>query len=401
MKKPFIVAGFIIVCLVIGFIFTKNGNIFEKKIETKTPILWLTEIKDTKYVGQYIGTEIVDNKKIFSGTGTAEQNAKANKKDDEDAWKLAPYIRVLCTNYTKVFSLVKSSTFRMVQKEITTIKGTVKNKDNFLYVTLPEIVSVNCNNNDKGFTDSLIRYLQSDYTDIAVLDAENIKKFVSYIDNISFDGGKPVSIERLKTDKEYFKEVFFKDRLAGLEDVYFAEYAFMKNETDADFFKHFSVLSLEERNQILERTVWKLSAFLKTVEIKGMTEFRQLILKNYGYGNNVQDMKENLIKKYKTFDIKAKEKGINLTLELVDIPSLTKFYTGDKFKLIQNDPELYGLFKEIGLGHLHHSIISDKFADSLNEGWSWKEQFGDSIIGNGIIRLGYMYLRETSKNTWK
>jgi hypothetical protein len=101
-----------------------------------------------------------------------------------------------------------------MKNKITKIKSATKNKDNFLYVTLPELVSANCINSDDNLKDLLIRYLQSDYNDAIALDKENINKYTTYIDNIKLNSTANIDKTRIKNDKMYFQEVFFKDNLA-------------------------------------------------------------------------------------------------------------------------------------------------------------------------------------------
>lgn len=394
------------------FFFTRNNsndssvgnfvsNLLTGKKDDTTEVLWLTKTKDREYIWKYIGTELVDNEKIFWITDSGSQNkgnASGISEEERISNEVKPYIKTVCMSFTKLSDVLQSTTFGLIKDKIDKIKKVAKDKDNFSYVILPKLVSSSCFNSDTTLKDGLVRYLQSDFGDVIVADNKNMQNYKKHIDAIAFNSLENISLERIKSDKKYFNEVFFENNLAGIADVYFSEYIFLKDKTDKDFFKYFSVISLDERNEILERTARKLTAFLNTVGIKDVAEFRKMILKNYWYGNDLGSMKKVLIEKYKIFDKKLKEKDINLTLELLDIDNLYKFYTGENFKTIRNNPELYSLFQEIGLWHLHYSIVSDKFADSLNEWWSGKEQFWDSIIGNGIIRIGFMYLRDTEKS---
>lgn len=396
-KKTFIIL-WIIVILVFTIIYLKtNKSLYNYKDSNKTEVLWLTKIKNKEYVWKYVWTELVDNKKVF-WSWTEKNNKTLSKKEEQNINMLKSYIRTICRNYSKISDILGSTSFQIIKNRVTKIKDSTENKDNFSYVILPELVSANCINTDDNLKDLIIRYLQSDYNDAIALDKENIKKYTTYIDNIKLNSTANIDKTKIKTDKIYFQEVFFTDNLAWLEDVFFSEYSFLKDKTDEQYFKYFSILSLAEKNEILERTVWKLTNFLKEIWIKDLWEFRSLILKNYWYWPTLDSLKNKLIADYKAFDKKAKGKWINLTLELVDVESLSKFYTWDKFKLIRDDVNLYKMFKELWLEHLHYSIVSDKYADALNEWWSWKEQFWDSIIWNGIIRLWFLYLRETQKN---
>lgn len=389
----------IIIIIISWLIYLKqNTYILDKKREI-TDVLWLTKTKNKEFVWKYISEKEVDNKSVFWSGSNPEDKALSKKKKSE-LDEVKSYIRTICANYTKITDVLSSSSFKIMKTKITKIKNASEDKDTFLYVTLPEFVSANCITTDDKLRDLIIRYLQSDYTDSLALDKENTLKYKEYINNIKLGDTTNISKTRLRTDSEYFKEVFFKDNLAWLENVFFSEYSFLKDRSDEDYFKYFSILWLEEKNQILEQTIWKLTKFLNDIWIKSLGELRSMILKNYWYWPSLDSLKTKLIWDYKEFDKKTKAKWINLTLELVDVESLWKFYIWEKFKIIKNDSELYSMFNKIWLEHLHYSIISDKYADALNEWWSWKEQFWDSIIWNGLIRLWFLYLRETQKNTW-
>lgn len=396
LNVKYLIVFWIVLILIATIIYLKQNTYILDGKKGTTAVLWLPETKKKEYIWKYVSTQEVDNKSVFGSW--SDESKVLTKKDERDLNQVKSYIRTICSNYTKIAEILNSQSFQIMKNKITKIKSATKNKDNFLYVTLPELVSANCINSDDNLKDLLIRYLQSDYNDAIALDKENINKYTTYIDNIKLNSTANIDKTRIKNDKMYFQEVFFKDNLAWLEDIFFSEYSFLKDKTDEQYFKYFSILSLAEKNEILEKTLWKLTAFLKEIWIKDLAEFRNLILKNYWYWSSLEIFKTKMITDYKEFDKKAKEKWVNLTLELVDIDSLGKFYMWDKFKIIRDNKELYDMFNKIWLEHLHYSIISDKYADALNEWWSWKEQFWDSIIWNGLIRLWFLYLRETQKN---
>lgn len=381
------------------FINSSNGA------NNKTWVLWLEKTKNKEFVGKNISAEEVDNKKVFEKTQTwltdLEKKKEKIKEDltKKELDKLKPYVRTVCQSYKKIYDFLNSQSTMLIKKKVDDIAKKSSDKDYFLYVSLPEVVFSECIkvNTDTTFIDGIVRYLQSDYSAAMALDKADVEKFVKYIDDINMWSDSEISKEKIKTDKEYFKKVFFEDKLSEVEKIYFSEYTFYKDKTDEEYFKHFSILSLEERNEIFERTLWKLKDFLEKVWIKNIEEFRTLILTNYGYWKNVNELKAYLISKYKLLDSKLKEKWVNLTSEMIDNNSLYTFYTGKNFETLKNDPEIYKIFKELWIGYVHYSIISSKFAETLNEGWSWQEQFWDSVIWNGIIKIGFLNLRESTK----
>lgn len=397
-KTKFMVVWIILFCIVfLIYVFFSNNNkwwnfLFNKKKEF-TEILWIKKVQNKKFVWEYISDEVVDNKNIFAKD---EDIPQFDAKDEEQLNKIRPYIRILCWVFSKTYDILKSPSIQMIKKDIDKISLNSDDKDYFIYITIPSVVYWECDWKEWTFLEWLIRYLQSDFESIYLIDKENVENFIKFINELNFND-KDIDKNKLKKDKEYFHNVFFENNRFNIEKVYFNEYTFMKDKSDEEYFKYFSILSIEELNEIQEKTLKEFTKFLKSLWIDNIEEFRKLILSNYWYWNNIDDMKKYLINKYNQFEVKLKDKEIDLTQELLDNNSLYNFYIWEKFDIIKNDEELYDLLKEIWFWYLHYSIISPKYAETLNQWWSWKEQFWDSIIWNNIIKLWFLILRESIK----
>lgn len=406
-KRKYVIVSLLLIWLLLVWYWINSYLNTPRVSSSKTDTLWLGKIKNKEFVWKNVSTEEVNTKEIFKKDEswtwlTAWEKKKKQIQEDlakKELELLKPYVRTVCQSYSKIYDFLQSPTTMLIKTKVDTIAKKSADKDYFLYVSLPEVIFAECIkvNTDTTFIDGIVRYLQSDYKDAMALDKQDVEKFVKYIDDIQLGDSNWIDAAKLKTDKEYFKKVFFEDKLSEVEKVYFSEYTFYKDKTDEEYFKHFSILSLEERNEIFERTLWKLKKFLNEVWVKDIEQFRGMILKNYWYGNNVENLKTYLKWKYKELDEKLKVKWVNLTSELIDNNSLYTFYTSEKFNTVRNDPEINKIFKDLWLWYIHYSMISNKFAETLNEGWSWQEQFWDSVVWNGIIKIWFLYLREGSK----
>lgn len=393
-RKNLIIGSILLFILVATLVIIFNKDrlpiIWKKEV---TEVLWLEKINKKEFVWEYVSDKAVDTKNVFN-SGSDDWNKEKQQQEELD--KVKPYIRLLCWVFTKTYDILKSPSMQLIKTDIDKIAKNSKDKDYFSYITIPAVVYWECNWKDWTFLDGIVKYLQSDYNSIYLIDKENVEKYMSFIEDINFVDND-INNSKLKTDKEYFKKIFFEDNRFPIEKVYFNEYTFMQDKSDEEYFKYFSILSMEELNEIQERTLKIFTDFLKSKWIKDINEFRNMILTNYWYWKDVESLKKILINDYNELDWLLKEKWISLTQELLDNNSLYNFYTWDKYKELKNDEKLYSLLKKIWLWYLHYWIISPKYAETLNQWWSWKEQFWDSVVWNWIIKLWFIILRENSK----
>lgn len=393
-RKNLIIVSILLFILVATLVIIFNKDrlpiIWKKEV---TEVLWLEKINKKEFVWEYVSDKAVDTKNVFN-SGSDDWNKEKQQQEELD--KVKPYIRLLCWVFTKTYDILKSPSMQLIKTDIDKIAKNSKDKDYFSYITIPAVVYWECNWKDWTFLDGIVKYLQSDYNSIYLIDKENVEKYMAFIEDINFVNND-INNSKLKTDKEYFKKIFFEDNRFPIEKVYFNEYTFMQDKSDEEYFKYFSILSMEELNEIQERTLKIFTEFLKSKWIKDINEFRNMILTNYWYWKDVESLKKILINDYNELDWLLKEKWISLTQELLDNNSLYNFYTWDKYKELKNDEKLYSLLKKIWLWYLHYWIISPKYAETLNQWWSWKEQFWDSVVWNWIIKLWFIILRENSK----
>ncbi len=87
-----------------------------------------------------------------------------------------------------------------------------------------------------------------------------------------------------------------------------------------------------------------------------------------------------------------KELWFNLTSKLLNIETLYEFYISDDFKKLKENKELFDLFNKLWKEYIFFSITNSDYADWLDEWWSGKEFFWDSVKWNRIIRIWFIYL---------
>jgi len=357
----------------------------------KDEIIW-TYITDTEFeqeifnINEETNNWEVDNKII-------KEKIKKDEEDQKDFAKIWSMVRTICKNYSNIKWVVNSTSFLVIKNELNKISKEVNiNRDNFTYVVLPWIVFENCNNDDDSFSDSLLSLLQTDWNEIIVSTQEDLNLLYSFINEIKFNS-TDIDQNKLKTSKYYFYEIFFQNNLKPLINSYF-----FKATHNSDDIKEYiytnTLMSLSESNTLLEKTVWNFQDFLSDLWFKDLKEFQNYILKNNSY-NSLEELKDDAIKTYSELSVSIKEKlSYNLDEQIISLDSLIDFYNSDRYENLKENEEIYNKYKKLSDLYLYFSIISDDYADNLNEWWSWKQFFWDTLIWNWIIRLAYIHLFE-------
>lgn len=303
-------------------------------------------------------------------------------------------VRLLCKMW-KTETLLWSSSFIILKQKIDNIWEKQEDNFKFLYVTIPQLVMDECMDKDQIFIDLLIKYLQAEDIDMIKQDKINNTEYNSYVDNISFNN-ENIEKERLKTDKEYFEEVLFDENLESIKASYFSEYMFNWSSPDK-FFNTFSILSLQETNEILDQTIWNFEDFVKDLWFEWWIEdLRTQMLTNL-WLNNVEELKKLMISDYESLAQELKNKyKIELNEELSSAKNTLNFYKNNYIK-IKQDSETFALINELWKKYLYFAIINDDYADWLDEQWSWLENFWNSIVWNALAKIWYIYLYDSQK----
>lgn len=352
--------------------------------------LYLFNSQKDNIVWRIIDENSYDMSLLINDTWTWEvYNPEKYEKQEVDFWKIKSMVSVLCRLWNNVDTLLWTSSFKLIKQSVDNIWNEQENKERFLYVDLPWIVFDACEKNDSSFTDKLVTYLQAESLSVIENDKIDIKKYNAFIDKIEFDT-ELVDNSKLKENKEYFDKVFFENNLEAITSSYFSEYLYNAGSPD-DFFETYSILSITDSNDVLEETLWNFESFLKKVWINWIEEFRIYLLKNSDF-KNVDSVKDTLKNDYiKLQKLVKAEYDIELNSELSTSMSTGNFYKLNYSKVIENN-EIKNLFNLIWKNYLLFSIISNDYADWLDETWSAKEFFWDHLVWNWIIKIWFIYL---------
>ena len=370
-KKYIIILSIILIIWVIISFWLKNK-------EKEKNIIWDIVSKDKWDKNNILLDNNIDKNKIKALT--------------IDTNKIKSIIRVICWIWN-IQDVLWSSSFKILKKQIDGIKEKQINKTEFIYITLPWIVYDSCKNIDDTFLSKIIKYLQSDSIKTLEKDSFNLKKYKNFLQNIKYISSN-INKNKIKNDPQYLDEILFTINLESIKSAYFSEYMYRWNDPKIFFYTN-SILSLTETNNILEKTLSDFQDFLKKIWIKNISQLRLLLLKNNLY-KNIDDLKNDLLKNYNELDLILKNKNIVLSSHLLNVWNLYKFYINE-YKTLIKDKQIQALFNDIWKKYLLFSIINDDYADWLEEDWSWKEFFWDSIKWNWIIKIGYIYLINSSK----
>lgn len=346
-------------------------------------------------IWRVIDQESYDMNLLIEETWTGEvYDEEKEKKQEKDYGRIKSMSSVLCSLWNNVDTLLGTSSFKLIKQTIDEIWNSQDNKEAFLYVDLPWIVFDACPNNDSSFVDKLVTYLQAESITSIENDQIDIKKYNLFVENITFDN-EWINKDKLKTDKQYFEDVFFKDNLEAITSSYFSEYLYNANNPD-DFFGTYSILSITDSNDVLEATLWNFEWFLNKVWINGIEEFRIQLLQNNNF-SDIGELKEKLKNDYKELQKMVQEEyEIDLNSVLVTSNSSNEFYKNDYLSIINNE-KINTLFQNIWKNYLLFSMISNDYADWLDETWSAKEFFWDHLTWNWIIKIWFIYLLNSKK----
>lgn len=308
--------------------------------------------------------------------------------------KIVSMIRAVCVFWNDTEKLLWLTTFQLVKDEIDTIKNKQKNTDKFIFIDLPWMVYEACPANDPNYLQRLIKYLQVEWSGNMQQDKIDVEKYNKFLDEIVFDS-TGIDTARIKSDRDYFNKVILEDNLTPIKSAYFSEYVSRK-DNPTNFFFTTSVLSITEINEILEKTITQFEDFLKEIWFRNLQDFRKALLKNNWYTDldwlkatmkqDYYDLQELVLEKY----------GLNLNEAFITIEWTANFHQ-NKFEEITQSNDVLNLFNKMWREYIIYSIVSDDFADGLDEIWSAKEQFGDNVAGNGIIKIWFIYLFESDK----
>ena len=98
---------------------------------------------------------------------------------------------------------------------------------------------------------------------------------------------------------------------------------------------------------------------------------------------------ETLVKKIKRNIIKLNPELSNNLNELGRYKTYVKSW---KYKELIKNSEINKKLLEFWRKMLILSIVSDDYADWINETWAWKQFFWDQEIWNSIIKLNFIYI---------
>lgn len=344
--------------------------------------------EEEKIMWNIVSNEVWD-KEIFESTWSGKN---IEEDEEKDYSKIQSRIRFLCHLWT-VEKVLWSSSFKMIKKDIDKMKEESENKEDFTYNLLPELVYQTCSNVDSTFLGQILIYLQSDNIKILDNDKFEIEKYKVFINNIEFNS-ENVSKSRIKNEKQYFDEIVFEKNLEQIKSSYFSEYMYRQDDAKR-FFYTVSVLSFSESNDILESTLQKFDDFIKDIWLKWIEDLRKYIL-FHNWLDSSEELSDLMKEDYNKLEqLINTEFGYNIAQKLINVDLIYDFYIND-YEKIKNNSEINELFNKIWKNYLLFSILSNDYADWLDEDWSWKEFFWDAVIWNSIIKIWYIYLYNSS-----
>lgn len=368
------------------FILNKNGN----------NIIW-EHVSDKKFDQNIFREDI--NTKTWTNQITEEELKEQIKKENIDQinydqiWSI---IRAVCWNFTNIKDVVNSQSFLILKWKVDDISNNLNvTKDNFTYVILPWIVFSNCWTYDETYAEKLVKILQTNWKEIILSTKEELNWIYKFVDEIEFNWTN-ADKNIIKKSKEHFNKIFFQDNLKAISSSYFYENMYYLWDLEKYVYSS-TMLSFDEANDILDWSVWKLQVFIKSLGFSDLKEFNKKIL-SFNWYSNVEEMKNDLVKKYdKLNEIAKNELDFYLNEKLISLDSLKRFYLSDNFSKLKDNKDAYELYKEIAIWHIHFAIITWDYANNLTEWWSWKAFFDDTLKWNWIIRLSYIYIYDQNK----
>ena len=296
---------------------------------------------------------------------------------DNTIWDIKSYLRNFCRTFENVNDGIQTKYFTNIKTNVDILND---DTSKFIYIELPTYVYESCASKDPDFLEALILYLQTDVSELSniesVLDTTMLENFIKDLSLID-DGEVPKNIKQ----PEAFNDFFLNQKMEELQSFYYPYY--MKEKSSINMFLWKPVNSLEQSNNFKELSLTNLIDDLESLWFNDLQEFRNLLLANNNYTSIDQ-----LITSIKDDYSKIIANNEKLESALSTLWDFKTYVKTRQYKLIENDLNLQNLGKKM----LILSIVSNDYADGLNETWAWKQFFWDEVIWNGIIRLNFIYI---------
>lgn len=313
-------------------------------------------------------------------------------ENPEDMNKIYSLTRSICSAFDDYSLAVKSRYFTMLKKEITLLNE--KHKDDsfeFMYVIVPGAVYKSCSTKDPEFNEKIVYYLQSEWEVVNLELEKNIKEELwVYIDELAFIDMDTIDKLKIKTDKKYFDDYFFVKNKEELISLFYPYY--IKEGRNVSNFLNKPSNTLNEEVEFKNKLMTVMLLNLKLIGFNDIEEFKNITKSNY-WVNDIEEFKWKTLAKYKRLESKLlSEKSIDLKSKMANINEFKKFIESNEYKKIFEDPANTKLINEIWKEMTIFTILSNDYADWLNETWSWKEFFWDEESWNNLIRLNFVYI---------
>jgi hypothetical protein len=131
---------------------------------------------------------------------------------------------------------------------------------------------------------------------------------------------------------------------------------------------------------------------LKILWFTDIEEFRTVTKQNYNI-KDIEEFKKSLLSDYKEIEDKLiKDKKIDLKVNLWNVNEYKKFIESWEYSKLFEDKQIAQMIDELWKKMTIFNIISNDYADWINETWSWKEFFWSDEDWNNMIRLNFIYV---------
>lgn len=379
MKKNIVLFSSLIIILwliSLGFYYA----LFLKKEEKV--IFWENIIKTSSFVNEVNTSSwvsIEDFEKSF------------NEQFKNEIENITSLTTAICSTYENYASAVKSRYFWMIKNDINTILKNIENDSfNFLYIILPKIVYNACEFKEKDFNEKILTYMQSKEENIQININSNLKEELNtYVDQIVFKERGNIAVEKLRNDKTYFDNYFFNTNDEEIVALYYPYY--IKEWKNISNFLSKPANSLDEEVEFKNKIMTALLLNLKTIGIEDITDFRNLIQKHYSI-SNLEEYKNSIFNDYWAVIKMSDENWFELIKKLSEINNYKEYILSWEYTKIFKNEELKKKINELWKKMTILTILSNDYADGINETWSWKQFLWDDMNGNNIIRLHYIYI---------
>lgn len=374
MKKKYILiilfSLFIISVLIWSYFY------FLKKDKEVT--FWKNIIKTTSYLDE-------EKKEISASIS----NDKI--ENEEEINKIYSLSRAICSAYSDYSLAVKSRYFTMLKTQVNKVKDFPETDTfNFLYIIVPGIIYDSCTTQDPEFNEKIVFYIQSE-NDVnnANLDSVLKEELKTYIEQIAFVDMETVDKAKLKSDKEYFDDYFFKKNEEEFVSVYYPYY--IKEGTNLSNFLNKPVNTLSEEVEFKNKIMTTLLLNIKLLWFNDVEEFKNIMKSNY-WINDLENYKQSLINDYKSIESELLKQSIDLKANLENLNQYKKFIQSWEYNVLFENSNINKMIRDVWKKMTILTALWNDYADGINETWSWKQFFGDEINGNNLIRLYYIYI---------